>query len=97
VTLALIGDGREPEALAGQILAGLAEEGLDPDALPDLLLCGPEATVADGLCVADAVLVADPRTAGPELTRRALALVTPAALGELRERLVGAAAVPAAV
>jgi glycosyltransferase involved in cell wall biosynthesis len=91
VTLVLPAAGEDPERLVERILARLAADGLDLEALPDLLMCGAQTTPADVLVAADAVLL-DPGDAGrPELTRRAPRVVhaAPQALRALRAELAG--------
>jgi len=78
VTLALhVGEG-DAETLAARILARLEAAGHEPDALPDLALCPPGgAPLASLVLAADAVLVADPACAPPELVRRAARILAP--------------------
>jgi glycosyltransferase involved in cell wall biosynthesis len=76
VTLALHCGGRDPDELAQTILQRLAARGRDPEALPDLMLCGPEIDLNDIGAAADAVLVDHCDIDRPELVRRALRVVT---------------------
>ncbi len=79
VTLAMPCADADPDALSVEIQLGLAERGVDLESLPDLMLCRPSVGLADLVAAADAVLVADHDRHRPELTRRALRLVSPTA------------------
>jgi hypothetical protein len=96
VTLVLPCPGDDPDALAARILDGLGAAGLDPDTLPDLLLCRRGIAVADALARVDAVLLDADDPGSPLLTRRALRVIAgdPGSLAALRAEL---AAEPLAV
>jgi hypothetical protein len=76
ITLALHCGDRDPDELAQTILERLGELGRDPEALPDLMLCGPQLDLNDIGAAADAVLVDHCDAGRPELVRRALRVVT---------------------
>ena len=90
VTLALYCGAHDPEALAEQIMVRLAEAGLDPQLLPDLMLCRPEIQLQDLVAAAVVVLVDESQRSRPELVRRALRVVAPdpASLLGLRAELI---------
>ena len=77
VTLGLYCGERDPEALAEQIMVRLAEAGLDPQLLPDLMLCRLEIQLQDLVAAAAVVLVDESQRSRPELVRRALRVVAP--------------------
>ena len=66
VTLGLYCGAHDPEALAEQIMVRLAQAGLDPQLLPDLMLCRPEIQLQDLVAAAAVVLVDEGQQSRPE-------------------------------
>lgn len=98
VTLALPGDGADPDQLAAHIIDRLSAAGVDVDTLPDLLLCRPGVSLADLVAAASVVLVDDCTRPRPELTRRVPRVVGTDldSLQVLRAELVSAPGQPVA-
>ena len=89
ITFALPCGDQDPEALTGRIVEVLQARGHDPAAVPDLMLCAPDISLADLVAAADVVVVDDSDRDRPALVRRArhVARCDEAALRQLRATL----------